>query len=103
MALLTRAAELRAESRWDEAEPPLREALRLVRNRFGPEHFETHGCVAHLAHVQHARGHLPEAEKLLRQAIPSFHTSYICSLTLRSSTFIVSRAATTCQRRRGLP
>ncbi len=67
LALLTHAAELRAESRWDEAEPLLREALRLVRNRFGPEHFETHGCIAHLAHVQQARGNLPEAERLLRQ------------------------------------
>ena len=67
--LLAKAASLRAAENWSQAEPVMREALRKCREALGGDHYQTLGCVSHLAHVLHAQGNVLEAERLLQQAV----------------------------------
>ena len=67
--LLAKAATLRAAENWSQAEPVMREALRKCREALGGDHYQTLGCVSHLAHVLHAQGNVLEAERLLQQAV----------------------------------
>ena len=65
----TLALELKAQGKFDEAEPLFREALEVLRETLGNRHPRTLRCIGHLGMLLKSKGDLAAAELLLREAL----------------------------------
>ncbi len=67
--LLFLGETLRMTGRYEEAEPPSREALEIREKWLGRRHDHVAECLHHLALIRRDRGEYQEAEQLLREAL----------------------------------